>query len=60
MCGIFNPAMRKPTEQDLIAVFTRAAFELSVCVENGTLEMPAGFAVLWERTGNSEAIANAW
>jgi len=21
---------------------------------------PAGFAVLWEPTGNSEAIANAW
>jgi hypothetical protein len=46
--------MRKPTEQDLIAIFTRAPFELSVLVENGTLEMPLHIVIT---DGNDELIS---
>jgi len=46
--------MRKPTEQDLIAIFNRAPLELSVLVDNGTLKMPLHIVIT---DGNDDLIS---
>lgn len=46
--------MRKPTEQDLIAIFTRGPLELSVLVDNRALEMPLHVVI---RDGNDDVVS---